>query len=276
MTTMLSPDIDTAAIADIIRHVSATEVMPRFQNLAAGDIREKNPGDFVTVADEASEKVLSQLLREALPGSTVVGEEAVAKDLAVLELLKSEHPVWVIDPIDGTYNYSHNRSKFGILVSLVHKGRTLYGFAYDAPGARMAIGALGAGAELDGQKLAVAQRGEDLKNLKLQGGGAQAWHFDPVRPLFREVVNHRCSLHDFMDVYTGVSDCVVHLNRATPWDHAANVLIVGEAGGSVTMNDGHAYDPSYYGPAYLVAASTPELCRSIYAATEPLLRRKAA
>ena len=269
-------DLDTAKIADIIRHVSATEVMPRFQNLAAGDIREKNPGDFVTVADEASEKLLAALLTEALPGSTVVGEEAVAKNAAVLDLLKGDQPVWVVDPIDGTYNYSHNRSKFGILVSLVHRGRTIYGFAYDAPGARMAIAALGAGAEIDGQKLAMPQRGNDLKTLALQGGGAQAWHFDPVRPLFREVINHRCSLHDFMDVYTGVSDCIVHLNRATPWDHAANVLLINEAGGFVTVADGQTYDPSYYGPTYLVVASSPELCRDIYTKTEPLLRRKAA
>lgn len=271
---MGTPDIDTAAIAEIIRHVAATEVLPRFNNLSAEDIREKNPGDFVTVADEASEKLLSQLLRDALPGTVVVGEEAVSKDAGVLDLLKEEKPVWVVDPIDGTYNFSHGRSKFGILVSLVHKGRTVYGFAYDAPGQRMAIAALGGGAEIDGRKLAIADRGNNLQDLILQGGGAQAWHFDPVRPMFRDVINHRCALHDFMDVYTGAADCIVHLNRATPWDHAANVLIVAEAGGHTTLGGGQSYDPSFYGPAYLVAAATPDLCREIYAKTEPLLRRK--
>lgn len=270
----MSFDIDTAKIADIIRHVADTEVMPRFRNLAAGDIREKNPGDFVTVADEASEKLLGQLLTEALPGARVVGEEAVAKDLAVLETLKGDAPVWVVDPIDGTYNFSHNRSRFGILVALVHRGVTQYGFAFDAPGNRMAVAQLGAGAEMDGQKLAIARRGDALENLTCQGGGAQAWHFDSIRPLFKDVVNHRCSLHDFMDVYSGVSDCVVHINRATPWDHAANVLIAGEAGAATTVGGEGAYDPAYYGPAYLVTSSSQALCRKIYQETEPKLRRR--
>ncbi len=270
----MTPDIDTAKIADIIRHVSATEVMPRFKNLAAGDIREKNPGDFVTVADEASEKLLAALLTQALPGSTVVGEEAVAKDLGVLDLLKGDQPVWVVDPIDGTYNYSHNRSKFGILVSLVHRGQTIYGFAHDAPGARMAIASLGAGAEIDSQKLAIKNRSNDVKDLIMQGGGAQAWHFDPVRPMLRDVVNHRCSLHDFMDMYTGISDCVVHIGRATPWDHAANVLIVCVAGGCVTVDRDVPYFRAYYGPTYLVAASSQSMCHAVYDVTEPLLRRK--
>lgn len=270
-----SPDIDTSRVAEIIRHVAATEVMPRFKNLAAADIREKNPGDFVTVADEASEKALAALLREVLSDAEVVGEEAVAKDPTVLEVLKGDKPVWVIDPIDGTYNFSHNRSKFGILLALVHRGRTIYGFAYDAPGARMAIAELGGGARIDGSKLEIRSKSDILAELVIQGGGAQAWHFDAIRPLFREVVNYRCSLHDFMDVYTGVADGLVHINRATPWDHAANVLITEEAGGHTAMGDGiSAYDPAYYGPSYLVAAATPELCQRIYAQTAPLLRRK--
>ncbi len=272
--TTYTTDVDTAKIEKIIRHVADTEVLPRFNNLAAGEIREKNPGDFVTIADEASEKALSALLVEALPGSTVVGEEAVSKNRAVLDLLKGDQPVWVVDPIDGTYNFSHNRSKFGILVSLVHRGRTIYGFAFDAPGNRMAVASLGGGAYIDGKKLSITSRSSDLKDLTMQGGGAQAWHFDPVRPLFKNVVNHRCSLHDFMDVYTGLSDCVVHMGSATPWDHAANVLIVSEAGGHTSVDGTQLYDPAYCGKAYIVAASSKQMCDNIYAATEPQLRRK--
>ena len=267
-------EIDMAAVEAIIRHVAATEVLPRFKNLAAGDIREKNPGDFVTVADEASEKAFTALLTDYLPGSIVVGEEAVAKDITVLERLKTAAPVWVIDPIDGTYNFSHNRSKFGILLALVQNGITTHGFAYDVPGDRMAMAELGNGAFIDGQKTEIARRGSDLADLICQGGGAQAWHFDKIRPLFKEVVNHRCSLHDFMDLYTGVSDCVVHINRATPWDHAANVLIAGEAGAVTVIHENEIYDPSYYGKSYLVTASSAELCRKIYRATEPLLSRR--
>ncbi|MEZ0259375.1 MAG: inositol monophosphatase family protein, partial [Alphaproteobacteria bacterium] len=94
--------IDVNKVADILRHVANVEVLPRFNNLSKGDVREKNPGDFVTVADEASEKMLSAMLREYLPGSDVVGEEAVSKDPKVLEKLATDRPIWVVDPIDGT------------------------------------------------------------------------------------------------------------------------------------------------------------------------------
>ena len=100
--------IDVQKVADILRHVSETEVMPRFKNLATGDIREKNPGDFVTVADEASEKALSALLREYLPGSDVVGEEAVSKDESVLGKFNSGQPIWVIDVKDPANPYIQN------------------------------------------------------------------------------------------------------------------------------------------------------------------------
>lgn len=266
--------IDMAKVESIIRHVAETEVFPRFNNLSAGDIREKNPGDFVTIADEASEKAFTSLLTQYLPGSLVVGEEAVSKDPSVLERFRDGAAVWVIDPIDGTYNFSHGRSKFGILLALVQNGVTTHGFAYDVPGDRMAMAELGNGAYLNGIKTEIARRGADLSQLTCQGGGAQAWHFDKIRPLFKQVVNHRCSLHDFMDVYTGVSDCVVHINRATPWDHAANVLIAGEAGAVTTIRDDAVYDPSFYGKSYLVTASSAELCRKIYQETEPLLSRR--
>lgn len=272
---MTLPDIDTKKIEDIIRHVSATEVYPRFKNLAAGDIREKNPGDFVTVADEASEKAFTALLSEALPGSDVVGEEAVSKDKAVLDKLKAGKPVWVIDPIDGTYNFSHNRSKFGILIALVQNGVTQYGFAYDVPGNRMAVAQKGAGAFIDGAKLQIDQTPKSLSDMTLHGGGAQAWHFDPIRPDFKDVINIRCSLHDFMDFYTNTIDGIVHLNKATPWDHAANILITQEAGGYVGIGvDDIPYDPTYFGPTFLVAAANKATRQKILDATYEKLQKK--
>jgi fructose-1,6-bisphosphatase/inositol monophosphatase family enzyme len=262
-------DIDVSKVADIIRHVAATEVMPRFNNLQQSEIREKNPGDFVTVADEASEKAFTKLLQEVLPGALVVGEEAVAKDLSVLEKLKDDKPVWVIDPIDGTYNFSHGRSKFGILIALVQKGVTQYGWAFDAPGNRMAMTQKGAGAFLDGKRLKIECEATETEELILQGGGAQAWHFDPIRPLFKEVVNFRCSLHDFMNFIKGEANCIVHLNKATPWDHAAANLLAAEAGGYTALApDGAPYDPTYYGTAFML--TTPdkkwwrELCPLLY------------
>lgn len=267
--------IDVDKVADIVRHVAATEVMPRFKNLRQSEIREKHPGDFVTVADEAAEKLLTQLLQDLLPGSLVVGEEAVAKDRSVLDRLQGDQPVWVIDPIDGTYNFAHGRSKFGILIALVQNGVTQYGWAFDVPGNRMAIAQKGAGTFLDGKRLTIACKATEMKHLVLQAGGAQGWHFDPVRPLFKEVVNFRCSLHDFMSLITGEADCIVHVNKATPWDHAAAVLLADEAGGYTALGpEGAAYDPAYYGPAFMLTTPSAEWWRKLNEVLYPKLHRK--
>lgn len=264
-------DIDTNKVADIIRCVSATEVMPRFRNLQQSDISEKGPGDVVTVADEAAEKMLTQLLRDILPEASVVGEEAVAKDISVLDRLKDDKPVWVIDPIDGTSNYAHGSSKFGILISLLQNGVTQYGWAFDAPGNRMAIAKKGAGSFLDGQRLTVACMATDLKQLTGQGDGAPSRHFDPVRPLFKGIVKSGCALHDYMDFITGQADFIVYVDRITPWDHAAANLLVQEAGGYVAMDkNGNEYDPTHYRPAFMLAAPTKILWERLHSALYPL------
>jgi fructose-1,6-bisphosphatase/inositol monophosphatase family enzyme len=271
----MMPDIDVKKIESIIRHVAATEVMPRFNNLQQSEIREKNPGDFVTIADEASERVFTKMLHDLLPGSLVVGEEAVAKDLSVLDKLKDDKPVWVIDPIDGTYNFSHGRSKFGILIALVQNGVTQYGWAFDAPGNRMAVAQKGAGAFLDGKRLKIDCKATEMKQLVGQAGGGQAWHFDPVRASFKEIVNFRCSLHDYMNFITGDADFVVHVNKVTPWDHAAANLLATEAGGYTALDEkGIAYDPTRYGPAFMLTAPSREWWEKLHPVLYPKLHKK--
>jgi fructose-1,6-bisphosphatase/inositol monophosphatase family enzyme len=232
---MTLPDIDTEKVAQIIRGVAETEVMPRFRNLAAGEIREKNPGDFVTVADEASEKALGAALSALLPGSLVVGEEAVSKNPAVLDRFGEDAPVWVIDPIDGTYNFAHGRSHFGILVALVQGGVTRYGWVFDAPGNRMAIAVKGGGATIDGRTARMRKDAQTPLEMSGMGGGAQAWHFAPVNGVVKEVRNVRSSLHDFLTLAAGEADFVVHVSSVTPWDHAPTILLAEEAGAFVRV-----------------------------------------
>lgn len=248
-------DIDVNKVAEIIRHVAATEVMPRFKNLAGGDVREKNPGDFVTVADEASEKALSAALSALLPGSLVVGEEAVSKDETVLKKFKEGNPVWVIDPIDGTYNFAHNRSHFGILVALVQNNETLYGWVYDAPGDRMAIAVKGKGATINGKPVRMRKSPEKISDMRGMGGGAQAWHFEPLKNLVGEVMNVRSSLHDFLTLASGGADFVLHLNKVTPWDHAPTVLLAEECGAYVRIVDERIpFKPDMHKFCMLIAA----------------------
>lgn len=267
--------IDVNAVSGIIRHVASTEVMPRFKNLASGEVREKKPGDFVTVADEAAEKALSEALRAYLPGSLVVGEEAVSKDPAVLETFAAGKPVWVVDPIDGTYNFAHNRSQFGILVALVVDGVAQYGWVYDAPGDRMAVAVKGQGATINGLPAKVRDNGADPKNLSGMGGGAHPWHFDPVRPQVKEIFNVRSSLHDFLTLAAGDADFVMHVGSVTPWDHSATVLLAEEAGAYVRFaGKGNAFEPAMIGPTMLMAAANENQWHALEKIFYPALQRK--
>jgi len=268
-------EIDVEKVAEILRHVAATEVMPRFKNLAEGEIREKNPGDFVTVADEASEKALGEALRALLPGSDVVGEEAVAKDASVLERLKGDKPVWVIDPIDGTYNFAHNRSHFGILLALVQGGETQYGWVFDAPGDRMAIAVKGQGATIDGEKAQICDTAQELSDMVGMGGGGQAWHFEPAQGIVKEIINVRSSLHDFLTLAAGGADFVVHINKVTPWDHSATVLLAQEAGAHVALaGEGIPFSPDMHRHCMLIAAPDAARWQLLSDALYPKLSRK--
>jgi fructose-1,6-bisphosphatase/inositol monophosphatase family enzyme len=257
-------EVDSKEIEKIIREVAAAEVLPHFNKLKEDEIREKGPGDLVTIADVAAERELAARLARALPGSVVVGEEAVSKNPAVLDRFKGDKPVWVIDPIDGTRNFSEGNKKFGIMVSLVQNGETLYAWAFDAPGNRMATAKKGAGAFLDGQPVKIGSKATELKQLAGRGAGAKgAWNFKGHR-------DQRSSLHDFMDVLTGAADFFVQGPRVTPWDHGAISLIASEAGAHVAMNKADKpYDPTLLGRAFLLIAATRDLWQKIYPLVNP-------
>src|SRR5437879_2711858 len=114
---MAPASVDLERVTGLIEETAALEILPRFRKLAAGDIREKEPGDLVTVADEAAEARLTPLLTALLPGSLVLGEEAAAADPKLLNRLLGDHPVWVIDPVDGTGNFAAGRPAFAVMVA---------------------------------------------------------------------------------------------------------------------------------------------------------------
>jgi len=243
MNTLPKPE-DVMAV---IRSVAENEVMPRFRNLAEGDISEKGPGDFVTVADEASEKAFTYSLPQLLPGSLVVGEEAVAKDCRVLDTFKQDNLVWVIDPIDGTFNYKSGRSHFGILISLVQGGETQMGFLYDAPKNECFYAIKGQGAfQENGEKLPFPSPSQMSKaaasEMVVFAGGGQPWHFKKLNNHVRGIINIRCSLHDTLHFLRGEGDCILW-HKTTPWDQAGCTLISEEIGGYVCYLDGQPYSP---------------------------------
>jgi fructose-1,6-bisphosphatase/inositol monophosphatase family enzyme len=122
---------DTAAVAAAIVEAAQSAALPRFQNLQAHEIKEKAPGDLVTAADLATERALNLALAALLPGSVMVGEEAVAENPGLLAALRGDGACWLIDPIDGTINYAHGVPLFATMVALVVRGEVVGGWIYD-------------------------------------------------------------------------------------------------------------------------------------------------
>ena len=99
---MSSSALDVDAVTALVEHVAATVVAPRFRDLRDGEVREKAPGDVVTVVDTEAEATLVRGLAEIAPGVPVVAEEAAAARPELLDLIVGAPRAWVVDPLDGT------------------------------------------------------------------------------------------------------------------------------------------------------------------------------
>jgi fructose-1,6-bisphosphatase/inositol monophosphatase family enzyme len=238
--------LDLEVVARHIAEVAAEEIMPRFGRLAAADIQEKAPGDLVTAADTAVEKRLIPILRDAVPGSLVVGEEGTAADPALINSLKGEAPVWVIDPVDGTSNFAAGIPIFGTMVALIRKGEVLAAWIHDPLRERTLMAEAGGGARVDGQPVRVAKPVDPARmsgNLAFHTGDReQAATLARNANKVGSIITLRCAAADYFNLAEGRTHFAL-FNRTWPWDHAPGWLLHKEAGGFGRYLDGRSYDP---------------------------------
>jgi fructose-1,6-bisphosphatase/inositol monophosphatase family enzyme len=238
--------MDMEKVAALIRETAEAVIVPRFRMLRQDEIREKKPGDFVTVADLDSERMLTERLLAALPGSAVLGEEAAAADASRFGLLAGEAPVWVIDPIDGTANFARGQEGFAVILALVERAELCAGWIYDPLGEAMVMAEAGGGAWSEGRRLTVAAEAEPLQMIGAAYGrtvaGPRAAQALADSGRIAAVKNLGCSALEYSMVAQGRAHFTLH-SHSLPWDHAAGILIVREAGGLADFLDGTAYDP---------------------------------
>ncbi len=254
--------VDPSRVGSVIREVAQSVILPRFRRLAASEVREKRPGDLVTVADTEAERDLTRRLGDLLPGSLVVGEESVAADAAVLDRLADDGPVWIIDPVDGTANFAKGSELFAVIVALVVDGRTVQGWIHDPLADRTAIAAAGDGAWMSERRLKVSPEGPLATMAGSAGWRARALLTKAVARL----VNQGSAAHDYLALVEGRMQ-FAHFRRLRPWDHAAGVLLHQEAGGYSALMDGQPYRPQ---PANGGMLLTPG--RASWDALAPLVR----
>jgi fructose-1,6-bisphosphatase/inositol monophosphatase family enzyme len=106
MNVLSSTDFDW--LANLLAEVAAEEIMPRFRNLGDGAVQQKtSAADLVTEADVGAERAITHALTQRFSGAVVIGEEAVAERPELLDgWSKTDRLGFVIDPIDGTFNFA--------------------------------------------------------------------------------------------------------------------------------------------------------------------------
>ncbi|WP_328844324.1 inositol monophosphatase family protein [Streptomyces sp. NBC_00258] len=227
----------TADVEEAVRTAAAMEIMPRFRQLAAHEIDEKTgPHDLVTDADRKAEEYLTEALVKLLPGSVVVGEEAVHANPATYEAIKGEAPVWIVDPVDGTRQFVHGDPGFCTLVALAHRGVLLASWTYAPARDQLAVAVRGKGALLDGEPLRAGSPapGRDLEVATSHPDYTTDDQKRALLGLWTEGVGPRaCGSAglEYLAVARGELDATAFSWEAA-WDHAAGILLVEEAGGA--------------------------------------------
>lgn len=270
---------DTAIdwLAELLSDVAKAEIMPRFRRLNEGDIRQKtSAADLVTEADVNAERLITVRLRERYPQAMIVGEEACSDNPVLLEGLGDADLAFVIDPVDGTFNFASGVPLFGVMLGVVVKGETVAGIIHDPVGKDWLIGAKGAGSHIrhahgNIEKVHVAK-----PVAMSQMTGAVSWQYLPEPERSRlarnqtktlSQFNYRCAAHEYRLLASGHGHFVVY-NKLMPWDHLPGVLIHAEAGGYTARFDGSYYLPSHLGGGIIVAPdreSWQELRRELWA-----------
>ena len=269
---------DSERVAALMRETAATELVPRFRNLAQDDIRQKRPGDFVTVADVESKQRLASGLARILPGVLVVGEEAVEADPGLVDLIgRPGESCWIVDPLDGTSNFAAGRDRFAMIVCLVSDGETIGGWILDVPNNRMAIARKGEGVRLDGKPVhggGAKQRPNGMVGYRIRKEFER--QLSPVqRSRLGELSTMNCAGREYVEVLAGQTDFTLY-RMTKPWDHAAGALMLEEAGGQALRFNGARFRPADRIDSGIIAAPSREIVSEVRAALEavelPLLQ----
>lgn len=241
--------------------------MPIFGKREANP-EEKSPGEWVTEADRAGEAFLEPALRSLIAGSLVVGEEAASTDPSVLDLLKDNGSVWLIDPLDGTSNFANGSSPFALMVALVRNGATVASWIFDPVVNQLSISEKGSGSWIDGKRVQV---NGDSPELGLLNGAVLrrflpqdlAEHVNAVEKRFANLsLGSKCAGFDYPAIVDGSMDFALYW-RTLPWDHAPGVLFLQEAGGYAARPDGSEYRAADHARLGLLAARNEETWEKI-------------
>ncbi|HEX9078822.1 MAG TPA: inositol monophosphatase family protein [Desulfuromonadaceae bacterium] len=214
----------------------------RYRFASPLDVAMKGDKNLVTEVDREAERLIVDRVLERFPGHDILAEEG--------DYPPGGSPLrWIIDPLDGTTNYAHGFPWFCVSIALESAGEVLVGAIYSPMHDELFTATKGGGAYLNGRRLHVSAR-SPLENTLLGTGFPYDCASDPAnnfgnfiafQKAARGIRRAGAAALDLASVAAGRLDGFWEL-KLKPWDVAAGVLLVREAGGMVTGFDGSAYD----------------------------------
>jgi len=197
-------------------------------------VSKKGPGDFVTNSDKRTEKIIMNELSLARPDYSFLAEESGLSN-------KSNEFRWIIDPIDGTTNFLHGIPNFAISIGLEKNKEIICGMIFNPITNEMFYAEKGKGAYLNNSRIRVSSRKNVDECVILTGGPVLSYKnkeifFKEYENVTRKVAATRklgSSALDLAYLASGRCDGVFERNL-NYWDIAAGIIIVKEAGGTIT------------------------------------------
>ena len=217
-------------------------LLRNMHKLDALNVVQKERMDYASEVDGLAEAAIIKELRKATPDYAILGEEGGAQGAG--------RYTWVIDPLDGTSNYLHGFPHFCISIALVENGEPIHGVIFDPLRNDLFTASRGSGAALNDKKIRVAER-KDIAGAMLITGfpprerknaSAQLKCIDALLLEAEDIRRTGSAALDLAYVACGRADAYFE-SGVKPWDIAAGVLMVREAGGKVVDYRGRAMGP---------------------------------
>jgi myo-inositol-1(or 4)-monophosphatase len=227
----------------------------------------KGQNDFVSEVDRNAEKSILDIIQKSYPAHAILAEESGSQE-------GSADYEWIIDPLDGTTNFLHGNPQFSISIALRHKNRLEIAVVYDPLRDELFTASRGEGAQLNGRKMRVTNI-PSLQNSLIGTGFPFKYqqHIDAYLAMFKSMLLQVADLRragsaalDLAYVASGRLDGFWEIGLQ-PWDMAAGVLLIEEAGGLVS-DFGGAHD---YFKTGNVIAGNPRILKAILKTIRPHL-----
>ena len=208
-------------------------IMRNYDRADSIKIERKGKSDFVTVVDRGAEAEIVKIIRKHYPDHSILGEEGGASG-------RDPEVRWIIDPLDGTTNFLHALPHFAVSIGVQVNGRLEHGVIYAPCTQDLYVGSSGDGATLNNRRIRVSK----INTLEdaLVGTGFPIRNpevLDQYLPMVRAVADNTAGVRragsaalDLAYVAAGRLDGYFELNLK-PWDIAAGIVMVREAGGTV-------------------------------------------